>query len=66
MPWGGRLDTCPPPATHLCSLDVPPAPSYAPPVPPQQAKPGESLRQGLQPGSISTGCSGRELGPHGM
>nr|XP_021137948.1 arf-GAP with SH3 domain, ANK repeat and PH domain-containing protein 2 [Columba livia] len=39
MPWGGRLDTCPPPATHLCSLDVPPAPSYAPPVPPQRAKP---------------------------
>lgn len=55
-----------PPATQLCSLDVPPAPSYAPPVPPQWAKPGESLWQGLQPGSISTGWSGRELGPHGM
>ncbi|XP_071671846.1 arf-GAP with SH3 domain, ANK repeat and PH domain-containing protein 1-like isoform X2 [Patagioenas fasciata] len=38
MPWEGWPDTCPPPATHLCNLDVPPAPSYAPPVPPQRAK----------------------------
>ncbi|XP_059683188.1 arf-GAP with SH3 domain, ANK repeat and PH domain-containing protein 2-like [Gavia stellata] len=39
VPWGRWPDTCPPPATRLCSLDVPPAPSYMPPFPPQQAKP---------------------------
>ncbi|XP_014816661.1 PREDICTED: arf-GAP with SH3 domain, ANK repeat and PH domain-containing protein 2-like isoform X2 [Calidris pugnax] len=38
VPWGGWPGTCPPPAAHLHSLDVPPAPSYAPPFPPQQAK----------------------------
>ncbi|KAM6194404.1 arf-GAP with SH3 domain, ANK repeat and PH domain-containing protein 1-like [Sarcoramphus papa] len=46
VPWGGWLDSRPPPATHLCSLDVPPAPSYAPPIPPQRAKPAP---QGAHP-----------------
>lgn len=46
MPWRGWSDTCPPPAAHLRSLDVPPAPSYMPPFLPQQAKPGETLQQG--------------------
>ncbi|KAM7090556.1 LOW QUALITY PROTEIN: arf-GAP with SH3 domain, ANK repeat and PH domain-containing protein 1-like [Ciconia maguari] len=39
VPWGGWPDTCPPPAAHLHSLDMPPASSCAPPFPPQQAKP---------------------------
>ncbi|XP_074913526.1 arf-GAP with SH3 domain, ANK repeat and PH domain-containing protein 2-like [Buteo buteo] len=39
VPWHGWPDTCPPPAAHLRSLDVPPAPSYMPPFLPQQAKP---------------------------
>ncbi|XP_010294011.1 PREDICTED: arf-GAP with SH3 domain, ANK repeat and PH domain-containing protein 1, partial [Phaethon lepturus] len=39
VPWWAWLDTCPPPAAHLCSLDVPPPPSYTPPFLPQRAKP---------------------------
>nr|XP_010306461.1 PREDICTED: arf-GAP with SH3 domain, ANK repeat and PH domain-containing protein 1-like [Balearica regulorum gibbericeps] len=39
VPWEGWPDSCPPPAAHLHSPDVPPAPSYAPPFPPQWAKP---------------------------
>ena len=57
VPWGGWPDSCPPPAAHLCSLDVPPAPSYAPPIPPQRAKPGESLQQGpAGAGRVSCCC----------
>ncbi|KAM9647672.1 LOW QUALITY PROTEIN: arf-GAP with SH3 domain, ANK repeat and PH domain-containing protein 2-like [Morphnus guianensis] len=39
VPWDGWPDTCPPPAAHLRSLDLLPAPSYMPPFLPQQAKP---------------------------
>ncbi|XP_064321190.1 arf-GAP with SH3 domain, ANK repeat and PH domain-containing protein 2-like [Phalacrocorax carbo] len=46
VPWGRWLDTCPLPSAHLCSLEVPPAPSYVPPFPPQQAKP---VPQGAYP-----------------
>ncbi|KAM6340295.1 LOW QUALITY PROTEIN: arf-GAP with SH3 domain, ANK repeat and PH domain-containing protein 2-like [Alca torda] len=38
VPCGGWTDTCPPPTALLHSLDVPPAPFYKPPFPPQQAK----------------------------
>ncbi|XP_076207770.1 arf-GAP with SH3 domain, ANK repeat and PH domain-containing protein 1-like [Aptenodytes patagonicus] len=38
-PWGGWPDTCPPPVAHLHSLDMPPAPSYAPPFLPQRVNP---------------------------
>lgn len=57
MPWGGWPDTCALPAAHLRSLDVPPAPSYPPPFPPQRGKPGESLWQGsAEAGKVSC-CS---------
>uniref|UniRef100_A0A8C3K4L0 Uncharacterized protein n=1 Tax=Calidris pygmaea TaxID=425635 RepID=A0A8C3K4L0_9CHAR len=47
VPWGGWPTTYPPPAAHLHSLDVPLAPSYALPFPPQQAKAGEGTQGDL-------------------
>ncbi|KFR06733.1 Arf-GAP with SH3 domain, ANK repeat and PH domain-containing protein 1 [Nipponia nippon] len=39
LPWGQWPHTCPPPAAHLCSLDMLPASSCVPPFFPQWAKP---------------------------
>ncbi|KAM6053022.1 arf-GAP with SH3 domain, ANK repeat and PH domain-containing protein 1-like isoform 2-T2 [Theristicus caerulescens] len=39
VPWGQWPHTCPPPAAHLYSLNMPPAPSCVPPSLPQWAKP---------------------------
>ncbi|XP_039243366.1 arf-GAP with SH3 domain, ANK repeat and PH domain-containing protein 2-like [Pipra filicauda] len=61
VPQGGWPDPCPSPAHHL-HLDVPPAPSHPPPLPPQQAQPG--ALKAMDPLCTSGPSKVEEPGPH--
>ncbi|XP_051659378.1 arf-GAP with SH3 domain, ANK repeat and PH domain-containing protein 2-like [Manacus candei] len=61
VPQGGWPDPCPSPAHHL-HVDVPPAPSHPPPLPPQQAQPG--ALKAMDPLCTSGPSKVEEPGPH--